>query len=198
MRPRTAGVRGFEYGAGVGDGLHRSRICAMRFSPSECERGEGSVSVRCRTAPSHFRPVGFQARALLGNRVTSSAPCSPTHRPPARSGLCSMRPAGLTRLGRDRTPGAQPWQNRIPTGGRNRTCDGLRRRDGTTKAVRAHPGTQRVRQTRRHATNSGQHQALCCSCLRWRLRCRRQVLAPYKWPPPRRQLRHDTTGRHRC
>jgi hypothetical protein len=89
---------------------------------------------------SHCRPGGYQARASLGNRVPSLAPCSPPHRPPARSGLCSMKPAGLTRLGGGHTQGAQPWRNRIQTGGRNRTCDGLRYRDGTTKAVRAHPG----------------------------------------------------------
>ena len=173
----------------------------MRSSPRECARGERSASVRCRTTTdprSHCRPVGIQAPAMLRNRAPSSAPCSPTHRPPARSSLCSLRPAGLKRLGGGHTPGAQPWQNRTPTGGRNRTCGGLRCRDGTTRAVRAHPGIQRVRQTRRQATKSGQHQALRCSCLRSQRRRRRQAQATDQSTLPRGQLRHDATGRHRC
>ena len=173
----------------------------MRSSPRECARGERSASVRCRTTTdprSHCRPVGIQAPAMLRNRAPSSAPCSPTHRPPARSGLCSMRPAGLTRLGGGHTPGAQSWQNQIPTGGRNRTCDGLRCRGGTTKAVRAHPGTPRVQQTRPRATKSDPRQVLCCSCLRSQRRCRRRLRATDNSTIPRGQLRHDPTGRHRC
>ena len=60
--------------------------------------------------PHHRRnarslPTGWsQARALVEPRCQSSAPCSPPHRPPARSGLCSIRPAGLARLGGGHNP----------------------------------------------------------------------------------------------
>ena len=133
--------------------------------------------------PHHRRnarslPTGrSQARALVEPRCQSSAPCSPTHRPPRGNGLCSTGPAGLTRLGGGHNPGAQPWQNRIPTLGRNPTCDGSRCRDGTTKAVRAGPGPQRVRQIRHFATKSGQRQALCRSRWRSKRRCHREMWA---------------------